>query len=74
MVINRHGDLNPEEIFRVLKFITQQVGAENDWELVKLLCGETPIPFPDQHLSLTARVFRESGFWILPGGKRPSGP
>ena len=71
MVINRHGDFNPEEIFRVLKpggrFITQQVGAENDRELVKLLCSETPIPFPDQHLSLTARAFREAGFRILRG-------
>ena len=43
MVINRHGDFNPSEIYRVLKtgglFITQQVGAENDRELVELLCG-----------------------------------
>ena len=43
MVIDRHGDFNPEEIYRVLKpgglFITQQVGAENDRELVTLLCG-----------------------------------
>ena len=34
MVINRHGDFNAEEIYRVLKpkglFITQQVGAENE--------------------------------------------
>ena len=53
MVINRHGDFNAKEIYRVLKpgglFITQQVGAENDRELVALLCGETPIPFPDQY-------------------------
>ena len=45
MVINRHGDFNPSEIYRVLKpgglFITQQVGAENDRELVELLCGQT---------------------------------
>ena len=71
LVINRHGDLNPEEIYRVLKpggrFLTQQVGAENDRELVKLLCGETPIPFPEQHLSLAARAFREAGFRILRG-------
>ena len=59
MVINRHGDFNAEEICRVLKpgglFITQQVGAENDRELVELLCGETPIPFPEQYLKLTSR-------------------
>ena len=71
MVINRHGDFNAEEIHRVLKpgglFITQQVGAENDRELVKLLCGETEMPFPEQYLEVTARKFREAGFAILRG-------
>ena len=71
MVINRHGDFNAEEIWRVLKpgglFITQQVGAENDRELVQLLCGETEIPFPEQHLSITTGKFRDAGFTILRG-------
>ncbi len=69
MVINRHGDFNAEEIYRVLKpggrFITQQVGAENDRELVKLLCGETPLPFPEQHLHMASGKFRDAGFQIL---------
>ena len=71
MIINRHGDFCAEEIFRVLKpgglFITQQVGAENDRELVELLCGETPMPFPDQYLSITEEAFRKAGFEILDG-------
>jgi SAM-dependent methyltransferase len=71
MVINRHGDFNAEEIYRVLKsggfFITQQVGAENDRELVELLCGKTPIPFPEQYLNLTTRKFENAGFTILRG-------
>ena len=71
MVIDRHGDLNAEEICRVLRpgglFITQQVGAENDRELVKLLCGEPPLPFPEQYLEVTARKFQEAGFSILRG-------
>ena len=71
MVINRHGDFNAEEIYRVLKpgglFITQQVGAENDRELVTLLCGETEMPFPEQYLEATARKFRDAGFAILRG-------
>lgn len=71
MVINRHGDFNPEEIYRVLKpgglFITQQVGAENDRELVELLCGETEIPFPDQYLSKISEHFSQTGFEILDG-------
>lgn len=71
LVLDRHGDFNPEEIYRVLKpggfFVTQQVGAENDRELVELLCGDTEIPFPEQYLSITARKFREVGFEILKG-------
>ena len=69
MVINRHGDFNAEEIYRVLKpgglFITQQVGAENDRELVELLCGETEIPFPDQYLGIETKKFEDAGFAIL---------
>lgn len=68
IVINRHGDFNPQEIYRVLKpgglFITQQVGADNDRELVTLLCGETPLPFPEQFLTITSRKFRAAGFEI----------
>ena len=71
MVINRHGDFNGAEIYRILKpgglFITQQVGAENDRELVELLCGKTEIPFPDQYLSLTLQKFQNAGFAILRG-------
>ena len=69
MVIDRHGDFCAGEIFRVLKpgglFITQQVGAENDRELVELLCGPTPLPFPEQTLAITAKKFTEAGFQIL---------
>ena len=71
MVINRHGDFNPSEIYRVLKpgglFITQQVGAENDRELVELLCGQTDLPFPDQYLKITEDRFSQTGFEILDG-------
>ena len=71
MVINRHGDFNPAEIHRVLKsgglFITQQVGAENDRELVELLCGQTDLPFPDQYLKITMDRFSQTGFEILDG-------
>ena len=71
MVINRHGDFNPSEIHRVLKpgglFITQQVGAENDRELVELLSGQTDLPFPDQYLKSTIDRFSQTGFEILDG-------
>lgn len=69
MVINRHGDFLPSDIYRLLKpggiFITQQVGAENDRELVELLCGETEVPFLEQYLDITTRKFRDAGFEIL---------
>ena len=69
VIINRHGDFHPEDIHRMLKpgglFITQQVGAENDRELAKLLCGETPVPFPEQYADIASRKFQNAGFTIL---------
>ena len=69
LVIVRHGDHNPGEIYRVLKpggvFISQQVGAENDRELVELLCGPLPLPFPRQYADLVGAAFKNAGFEIL---------
>jgi len=69
VVIDRHGDFNPAEIHRVLKsggvFVMQQVGAENERELVSLLCGEKPLPFPDQYADKAALAFENAGFTIL---------
>lgn len=70
MVINRHGDFAPREISRVLKdgglFITEQVGAENDRELVDLLLNETlDIPFPNQYLEIARAAFERTGFLVL---------
>ena len=69
MVIDRHGDFNPQEIRRVLKkgglFITQQVGAENDRALVELLCGQIPLPYPQQYADKAAEAFRNAGFAIV---------
>ena len=70
IVINRHGDFNPKEIYRVLKsggiFITEQVGAENDRELVELLFNNVPeLPFPDQYLNIAVEKFKKSGFKII---------
>ena len=69
MVIDRHGNFNPSEIYRVLKpggiFVMQQVGAENDRELVKLLCGDLPLPFPEQYAARAEQAFQKAGFSIL---------
>ena len=73
IVINRHGDLCAKEIQRVLKkgglFITQQVGADNDRELVKLLLGDMPLPFPNQYLDIVKKDFKENGFEIISSGE-----
>ena len=69
MVINRHGDFNVKDIHRILKdggiFITEQVGAENDGELVELLLGKTELPFPEQYLEIRRKQFCDAGFDIL---------
>lgn len=70
IVINRHGSFHPGEIARVLKsggvFITQQVGAENDRELVELLLNEAPdLPFPNQYVSIAQTAFENAGFSII---------
>ena len=69
IVIDRHGDFNPVEIGRVLQnggiFVTQQVGAENDRELVNLLCGDLPLPFSEQYGNKAAKAFQNAGFSIL---------
>lgn len=69
IIINRHGDYNVSELYRVLKpggiFITQQVGMENDRELVELLLPDTPQPFPNANLRFQTESFQKQGFQIL---------
>lgn len=69
IIINRHGDFNPADMQRLLKrggvFVTEQVGAENDRELVELFLGQTPLPFPKQYLSIARKEFEANGFEIL---------
>lgn len=69
IIINRHGDFNVKDVHRLLKdggvFITEQVGAENDRELVELLLGKTELPFPEQYLDAARKRFRAAGFTIL---------
>lgn len=69
LVLNRHGDYLPAEVFRVLKpggvFLTQQVGAENDRDLVELLLDPVPpFPFPRQYLSIAREDLEAVGFTI----------
>ena len=69
IIINRHGDFDPLEILRMLKaggyFVTQQVGSENDRELVDAVLIGTEKPFPHNNLNEQRKVFKEAGFDIL---------
>lgn len=69
LVLNRHGAYDPAELWRVLKpggiFLTQQVGAENDRELVTRLLPDAKPPFPEQQLEIQLARFRAAGFEIL---------
>ena len=69
LIINRHGDFCPSEIKRLLKpgglFITQQVGSENDRDLVEKVLPGTEKPFPHQNLAEQRQGFLDIGFEIL---------
>ena len=71
LVIDRHGAYCISELWRVLKpgglFITQQVGEDNDRELVELLLPGTPKPFPGLNLREQAELFVRAGFEIIKG-------
>ena len=69
LMINRHGDLNAPETMRVLRpggyFVTQQVGSENDRELVDAVLPEAEKPFPHNTLKEQRETFEKAGFTIL---------
>ena len=69
IVINRHGDFCPEELSRVLKpgglFITQQVGGQNDRDLVRMVLPDLEEPVSDLNLSVQRGAFERAGFEIL---------
>ena len=70
IITNRHGDYSVSELKRVLKkdgfFITQQVGAENNKELIELLLPENRgFSYSEHYLSVRQREISEQGFEIL---------
>jgi SAM-dependent methyltransferase len=74
IITNRHGDYDAAELRRVLKpngmFLTQQVGAENDRELVQLLLPHiSEVPYPKQYLVERKTELLEHGFEVLESGE-----
>ncbi|MBC2871044.1 methyltransferase domain-containing protein [Bittarella massiliensis] len=69
LVINRHGDFDARELHRLLRrkglFITEQVGEDNDRDLVEMVLPKVDKKF--QHLNLTEqrKHFEDAGFEIV---------
>lgn len=69
LMINRHGNFDPMEIHRLLRcnglFITEQVGSDNDRDLVEMVLPGTDKPFPHLNLAEQSLCFRDAGFHIM---------
>lgn len=69
VVTNRHGALSLGRVYDVLKpggyFLTQQVGAFNDRELVDLLLPDMDLSYPEMTLERVRASLAEAGFAIL---------
>lgn len=69
IILNRHGEFNAKELYRLLKkegiFITQQVGCDNDRDLVEWVLPDIPKPFPHANLKEQALYLEEAGFQIV---------
>lgn len=68
LMLNRHGGFDAAEAFRLLRwggvFITEQVGGDNDQDLVELVLPGTEKPFPHLTLVRQRRAFERAGFRI----------
>ena len=69
IIVNRHGDFDPLELRRLLRpgglFLTQQVGSDNDRELVEAVLPGVEKPFPHNNLTERQKAFEDAGFEIL---------
>ena len=69
IILNRHGNYDVKEVYRLLRqggmFITQQVGGDNERDLVEMVLPGCEKPFPHANLSEQRKLFEEVGFYIL---------
>lgn len=71
IIINRHGAYDVKELYRILKpggvFITQQVGEENERELIEFLLPKCEKAFPGMNLEHQKALFEQMKFQVLMG-------
>lgn len=69
LIINRHGGFDARELHRLLRknglIITEQVGKDNDRDLVEMVLPQTEQPFPHLNLDKQRRSFETAGFEII---------
>jgi SAM-dependent methyltransferase len=69
IMINRHGSFDVPEIHRLLRsgglYITQQVGEDNDRDLVKMVMPDVEKPYPGYRLDVQREIFEKNGFKII---------
>ena len=69
LIINRHGSFDAGELYRLLRpngiFITEQVGEDNERDLVEMVLPGTEKPFPHMNLTEQRKVFEDAGFTIV---------
>lgn len=69
VIINRHGDFNAKELYRLLKkggiFVTEQVGGDNERDLVEMVLTDIEKPYPHLNLKKQRKVFEDVGFHII---------
>lgn len=69
LLLNRHGSFDAGELFRLARpggvLITEQVGEDNDRDLVELVLPGTAKPFPHLNLTEQRRNFERAGFQII---------
>ncbi len=69
LIINRHESYAPDELRRILsangRFISQQVGGRDNWDLNELLGAEPPTDYAHWDLSFAERELVAAGFQIV---------
>ena len=69
IIVNRHGNFDANELYRLLKkggfFVTEQVGGDNERDLVEMVLPGIDPPFPHLNLKEQRKVFEDAGFQIV---------